>query len=315
MAHQLVKHIAVGQEFEGVYYLEGVQQKTARNGNIYTDLVIRDKSGRAFARYWNQVKKVKAGCYIMLHASVEEYMGEPRIIIAAFKAVPKPDDMSGLVPHAENHEADLEAYGKYEEELTALAEKVSDDTCIAVYNGVFENADYVNAFATSPCSLEPHYGCVGGLLNCTVRTTAIALDVSEHYGFTPFERYVLLASGLLCKIGAVPAFEIDGGCFVKETERGALLGTGPLSLKMIAAAAHSVKGVKQETALRMTHAVSAANGVTQAMTKEAMVLTEAHKLDATMVHASDFIAQDLNASDVFTAWDSQTRRRYYKGPK
>ena len=314
MEHQLIKHTKVGREFEGIYYLEGVQQKTARNGNIYADLVIRDKSGRAFARYWNPVKKAKSGCYIAVHASVEEYMDEPRIIIAAFEVVPKPDDMSNLIIHAKDHDSDLAAFGKFEEQLKALAGKVSDDTCVAVYNGVFEDEKYVNAFAGAPCSLEPHYGRVGGLLNCTVRTTAIALDVSEHYGFTPFERYVLLASGLMCKVGAVLSFEFDG-CFVKETERGVLLGTGPLSLKMIAAVAHSAKGVKQGTVLRMTHAIAAANDTTKAMTKEAIVLAEAYRLDATMVHASDFIAQDLNVSDVFTAWDSQTRRRYYKGLK
>ena len=53
-------------------------------------------------------------------------------------------------------------------------------------------------------------------------------------------------------------------------------------------------------------------GVTP-MTKEALMLHSAWKVDSQMVEALDFIDSDVNEGDDFTAWDPTLRRRYYTG--
>ena len=49
------------------------------------------------------------------------------------------------------------------------------------------------------------------------------------------------------------------------------------------------------------------------MTKEAMALNSAYRLDSEMVHAMDFVENDMNDSEDFTAFDPVLRRRYYTG--
>jgi hypothetical protein len=71
---------------------------------------------------------------------------------------------------------------------------------------------------------------------------------------------------------------------------------------------------EQETVIRILHAVVSYDGKSVVpMTKEAMVLSAAYRNDSEMVDAMDFIADDSNLSEEFTAYDSSTGRRYYTG--
>jgi len=49
------------------------------------------------------------------------------------------------------------------------------------------------------------------------------------------------------------------------------------------------------------------------MTKEAMVLAGVVKMDGEVVDSLDFIANDVNENEEFTAFDPRTKRNYYRG--
>jgi 3'-5' exoribonuclease len=312
-AHQLIKHVEVGQDFEGVYYVESVQQKVAKNGNVYADIALRDKSGRTYARYWSSVKKVKKGDYVAVHANVEEYMGAKQVVIREMLRVDSPDDMTNLISHCKTLEQDK---GRFADLLKSLQEHDVEGTCFAVADRIFGDTEFFQNFVSVPCSVVPHYGCVGGLLHHTVRTTDMALCVSRHYDFDDFERCILIAAGLLHRIGAVDSYTIEG-CSPIETTKGILLTTELLTVKRVTAAAHTVLGEEKvmmsDTVVRLMHAIASHGGLVKAMTKEAMVLSEICRTDANVVSAFDFIAQDPNDNDEFTAWDSTKKRRYFKG--
>jgi len=84
--------------------------------------------------------------------------------------------------------------------------------------------------------------------------------------------------------------------------------------RVVAALSKDGKVPDQDTVIRILHAVASYDARCVApMTKEAMVLSSAYRNDSEMVDAMDFIANDQNPSEEFTAYDPSTGRRYYVG--
>jgi len=143
----------------------------------------------------------------------------------------------------------------------------------------------------------------------------------RSYGLSPYEISLALSAALLSRIGGIDAYcFVD--CSAQETKMGALLGMNNLTMtrvssalkRVVARMAKEKKKPSQDAVVRLLHAISSCheNGVA-AMTKEAMVLAAAYRIDSEMVHAIDFMAQDVNDADDFTAFDPVLRRRYYTG--
>ena len=51
------------------------------------------------------------------------------------------------------------------------------------------------------------------------------------------------------------------------------------------------------------------------MTKEAIILASVYRTDREIVDAVEFIQNDVNATEEFTAYDPILKRRYYTGCK
>jgi hypothetical protein len=51
------------------------------------------------------------------------------------------------------------------------------------------------------------------------------------------------------------------------------------------------------------------------MTKEAIILAAAYRMDNELVEAIEFMANDTNTSEKFTAYDASMGRRYYMGKR
>ena len=74
------------------------------------------------------------------------------------------------------------------------------------------------------------------------------------------------------------------------------------------------KAADQDAVIRILHAVSSyGGGELLPMTKEALILNAAYRSDTEVVTAMDFIENDTNEGDEFTAYDRATGRRFYTG--
>lgn len=145
--------------------------------------------------------------------------------------------------------------------------------------------------------------------------------MADAYSLSEQDKTVLLASALLFRIGVIDAFEFRD-CMPVITKRGILLGINNLSMTRVSSALRRVvsilskegKAADQEVVIRILHAVSSydAHSV-MPMTKEWMILAAAYRTDSEMVDAMDFISNDTNSSEEFTAYDPARGRKYYTG--
>jgi hypothetical protein len=84
--------------------------------------------------------------------------------------------------------------------------------------------------------------------------------------------------------------------------------------KMTQEAKLAGKTISQESIIRILHAVIASDEKTvKPATREAMVLAITARSDVETVKAFDFMANDQNNTEEFTAFDPRRGVRYYRG--
>ena len=198
---------------------------------------------------------------------------------------------------------------------------MGNETCGRLVDEVLGSKDFYPKFVSNPGSATPHYGRQGGLLANTVRVTDGCIKLSDDYRLSEKERAILIAAAMLHRVGGVDAFGFMD-CMPKESTRGKLLGVNMLTVSRISIALRRVNALAKEekwsldrdAVLRVLHAIVSYDGNSVLpKTKEAMVLSAVAKSDADMVEAMDFIENDLNTSEEFTAYDPKMRREYYRG--
>jgi 23S rRNA maturation-related 3'-5' exoribonuclease YhaM len=319
--HALIGHQNIGDTFQGTYYVESVYIKQTVQKKDYSDFTLRDKSGPRNVKFWGVVQDVAKGDFVFISAGVDDYQGNPSIVAKNVEKADTPTDLSDYIPVYDDSDKQATRFDEIRAELKAVETKTGDDLPGTIVDEVYGNSGFFQKFVLAPGSAASHYGKEGGLLANTVRLADAAIMNASHYNLTDSEKAVLIASALLCRIGAIDAYSfID--CMPTETKRGALLGMNNLTLgrvqsalrRALASFKKAKKAVSQDTVLRILHAVSSIDGqCVTPMTKEALVLHSAYVTDTDMVEAIDFIETDINEDDEFTAWDPAMKRRYYTG--
>jgi 23S rRNA maturation-related 3'-5' exoribonuclease YhaM len=316
--HVFLRNVAVGETFSGVYYLEKSFIRVAKNGNKFSDLTLRDRSGSVFARFWGEVNA--SSCWVEASFSVEEYQGNKSIVAQNIAECEEPEDMSNYVPLSETIETDKDSLAEIISSVTEYDAESKNDTCSAILADIFRNG-FVKKFETAPASAFPSYGRIGGLLSYTIAVTESVKATALRFGFTAQEKAIALTAALLHRIGAAYAFDIID-CAPKETDRGVLIGSLNIGLSKLMNTVNRINFARKESEIkldetvadRIMHAmVSAEPDGIKPMTREAIVLQGSVAVVRELSDASDFIANDVNGKETFTAHDPVTKRRYFKG--
>jgi len=319
--HHLIAHQDVGDSFGGTYYVEQCAVKLTAQGKKYTDMMLRDKSGSRPVKFWGTIDKMKKGDFVFAAINVEDYMGAPSMIARNIERALPPDDLSDHIPVYEDVDEHAQTFDDLRDELQKLCDDTKDQTCGLLVDEVFRDSKTFTKFATVPGSERPHYGRQGGLMACTVRVAMACKMMAESYGIKSHEKAILLAGAILHRVGGVDAFGFED-CMPCMTRNGRLLGVGNLTLTRVQSALkRAVKNAKEtkkpvdmDSIVRTMHLIaSTGEAEVQPMTQEALILANARKMDVELVEAIDFIENDLNVDDEFTAWDPKMRRRFYRG--
>jgi 23S rRNA maturation-related 3'-5' exoribonuclease YhaM len=315
MSHALITHQNIGDDFSGTYYVESAYIKQTVTNKDYTDMVLRDKSGARPVKHWGTVKDLAKGCWAFVAGCVEEYQGNPSIIVRNVEIVNEPDELDDYIPVYEGCEELADQFDSIKDMIK------NDETCSLLIDEIYRNGSFFDRFVRCPASDGSKYGKRGGLLASVVKLANLSLDAGKSLELSDYETSIILTSALLCQVGATDAYGFED-CMPVMTKRGLLLGTANLTMTRVSSALRRVigsakaegKSVDQETIIRILHAITSSNencGV-KPMTKEAMILESMLRLQNEIVDAVDFIDSDVN-DDEFTAFDPRMRRRYYRG--
>ena len=321
--HALLAHQDLGTTFEGVYLVESFFIKKTKQNQDYTDLTLRDRSGRRDVKYWGVLPVLKKGDFIRIWAIVEGYMGGTSIVAKQAEREEPPTDLSDYIPVYGDSNQNASLFDTLQTTLAETEKKIGDSTASLLVKEVYGNGSFFQKFLVAPGSAKPHYGRQGGLLANIARVADQCQKAMSSYGLSDMEQVVLTASSLLFRVGAVEAFEFKDYTLT-ETKRGILLGVDNLTMGRITSALRRVvtqleaekKTANLDIVTRIFHAIASySNGVIKPMTKEAIILAAVYRTDAEMVEVTEFIENDTNVNEEFTAYDSDLRRRFFTGCK
>lgn len=312
--HFFIKNAKVSDIFSGIYFIENIYERVAKNGKTYTDFILRDKSGSSLVRHWGVLEGVaKKGTWLHVSIKVEEYQGQPQLIMESGEPVDQPIEMGNYISISSTLEKDIETFHKIVKLIEDLSIKAKIPLCFNLIKHVFKD-EFLSNFFNAPFSTTPYYGCKGGLLAHTIKIAWLANETGKLYQLSNKERVILLTSCLLHAVGVLDGYSMES-LLPTENKVSLIMGKTNLSIMALERILSSI-GIENEedkdTALRIRHCVAVCGyNAVKPMTKESVILAQSCSTDFHIVEAIDSITQD-SSSDEITTTSPNLKRRFVK---
>jgi 3'-5' exoribonuclease len=318
MDRQFMGQLADGDSVDEVYLVVEKQLRANRNGNLYLQLDLRDRTGAMGARLWNVGEPVfrtfEAGDFLHVKGKVQLFQGALQMILSHIERVPKEEvDLTDFLPHTEKD------VSKLYERLRALLMKLEEPHLRALGECFLMDQDFVQAFCRAPAGIRIHHAYLGGLLEHVVTL----LDAAERIAglYPELNRDLLMMGVFLHDIGKVRELTYDQS-FAYSNE-GQLLGHLIIGVEMLDAKVKQVvelleEPFPEELRLRLAHMILSHHGSYEfgspklPMTPEAIALHYLDNLDAKVHIFLRAIREDRGPS-LWTSFNPSLDRRLFKG--
>ncbi len=106
MSRQFVQQMADGDTIEEVYLVVDKQVRANRNGNMYLQIELRDRSGSISARLWNaaepMVRSFETGDFLLVQGKVQLFQGALQMILSRLDRMETEKvELADFLPHTE----------------------------------------------------------------------------------------------------------------------------------------------------------------------------------------------------------------------
>src|SRR4051812_21176099 len=107
MPRRFVQQLTDGETIDEVYLVADKQLRANRNGNLYLQLDLRDRTGSISARLWNageaQARIFEPGDFLQIKGKVQLFQGALQIILTNFdKHEARGVELTDFLPHTEH---------------------------------------------------------------------------------------------------------------------------------------------------------------------------------------------------------------------
>src|SRR5437016_10860008 len=106
MSRRFVQQLADGDPVDEVYLVTDKQLRANRNGNLYLQLELRDRTGSMSARLWNAgeplARSFESGDFVHIKGKVQLFQGALQIILSHVDRAPAEKvELAEFLPHTE----------------------------------------------------------------------------------------------------------------------------------------------------------------------------------------------------------------------
>src|SRR5262249_15678443 len=175
MARQFVQQLADGDSVDEVYLVSDKQLRANRNGNLYLQLELRDRSTAMSARLWNVGEHVfrsfDTGDFLHVKCKVQLFQGALQMILSHIDRVESEKGQLGeFLPHTEHD------VSKLLERLRGSLRRLGNPHVKALAECFLMDEDFLRDFSQAPAGVRNHHAYIGGLLEHVVTL----LDAAER---------------------------------------------------------------------------------------------------------------------------------------
>jgi 3'-5' exoribonuclease len=308
-----------GDTIEEVYLVADKQLRAARNGNLYLQAELRDRTGAIVARLWNasehMFRAFDTGDFLLVKGKIQTFQGSLQMILTHFDRVEgEKVDLADFLPHTEHD------VSKLLERLRGYLLRLSNPHLRALVECFLMDDRFMRDFCRAPAGIRNHHAFLGGLLEHVVTL----LDAADRLlGLYPeLDRDLLLCGVFLHDLGKVR--ELTYERTFAYTDEGQLIGHLVIGVEMLNEKVPRVRDLTgepfpSELLWRLKHMILSHHGTYEfgsprlPMTPEAIALHQLDNFDAKVHTFTRDIRDDPNANASWTPYNQSLQRRLYKG--
>lgn len=319
MSRRFIQELTEQEAIDEVFLLSDKQQRTNRQGSMYLQLRLTDRSGTLTGMLWNATDAVadgfEAGDYVRIRGTTQNYNNSLQMIVRHVERVPSEEvtesDFTTIdSAHIERQTERLRSHlqGLRNRYLRALAESFLMDQAL------------VELLTSAPAGIKNHHAYRGGLLDHVVNMLDVAQAIAPCYPQLDLD---LLKIGVfLHDLGKVKELSFERE--FSYSDEGQLighivLGVELLNEKMRETEQNLGEDVPEELRLRVKHMIVSHHGQyefgspTLPMTLEAIALHFLDNLDARMQSAGLLLREDVSGDSRWTSYQANVGRKLFKG--
>jgi 3'-5' exoribonuclease len=319
MTRRYVSQLANGEALEEVYLVADKQVRANRQGNLYLQISLRDRTGTIDARLWNvteeQTRRFEPGDYLRIRGKVQVHQGALQVIVSGVE----PADTAGLEPTEFLPQPPCDV-AKLTARLRQLLMGLNNPHLRALAECFLIDDRFLARFTAAPAGVSNHHAYRAGLLDHVVTMMNAADRIADLY--PEIDRDVLLCGIFLHDVGKID--ELSYEQTFAYTDAGQLVGHLVLGVKLLDEKVRRTSDLTgepfpAELHLRLEHMILSHHGALEygspklPMTPEAIALHYLDNLDAKVHHFAREIRDDPARGSSWTPYHAGLQRRLFKG--
>lgn len=311
-----LKEIDGNGTVEGFVLVKNCDKKTAKNGSMFLDMHLADKTGEINAKMWDFreggfVPEINS--IVKVRGVISEYNGTPQLRIDRIRAKWDNDnvDMSDIIPSSDYT-------GIYM--MKTIRDKVSafkTESLKKLVTAVLD--EYGDKMIDCPAAFKLHHAIRGGLLMHTLSIVKMCECVASIY--PTVDRELLISGAILHDVCKTQEFVISSSGLVDGyTAEGTLVGHLVMGAIMIDRIAKE-NDIDKDTAMLLEHMLISHHGepefgaATRPLFLEAEILSELDSLDANIYEIESCLADVAPREFSNRQWALHDRKFYNHGRK
>ena len=318
MPRRYINQLGHQEAVHEVFLAADKQLRPNRNGNLYLQVELRDRTGALATRVWNATESLynsfENGDFVLVEGTTQVYQGALQLIASQITPVSGDEvDAADFMPLSQA------AIDRLAARLAELLRGMSNPHLRTLAECFLLDTQFMARFAQAPAGVKNHHAYHGGLLEHVVNVMELARLVAGRYEMLDDD--LLLMGAFLHDAGKIEELAYQRG--FSYTDEGQLIGHVVMGVAMLEAKlaeAERLAGepVPTELALRLKHMIVSHHGAYEfgspklPMTLEAVALNLIDNVDAKLHGWQQLMRDDPNADSRWTNFNQQLGRKLFK---
>ena len=318
MTRTFINQLTDGTKFDEVYLASEKQLRPNRQGNLYLQLRLSDKTGSLTAMMWNadqrDYESINNGDFVRVQGSSQVYNGSVQVIAKSVAAIDRDSiDESHFVA------MDVQAIEKLSERLTSLLRESDNTQLQTLAEAYLIDEDFMAKFKSAPAGIKNHHAYKGGLLQHVVDLMELARFVGDKYD--NLDADLLVMGAFLHDSGKIDELFYDRDFGYSDDGQligHMVMGVEILTQKISEAEKLSGEPFPDELVVKLKHLIMSHHGEPDhgspvvPMTLEGIALNLLDCLDARLASVTQMIEDDVNTDSRWTTYNPAIGRKIYK---
>jgi len=321
MTRRFINQLGENENIDQVFIANGKQLRPNRQGNLYLQVSLSDRSGIVNAMQWNANQTVydsfENGDYVIAQGTTQFFNGNLQIIVQKLTTADP-----ARVDEAEFHVLSNESIGQLLVQLRQFVDSISNVQLKSLACFYLDNDELVSKLSQAPAGVKNHHAYQGGLLHHVVSLMELVDVVAPKY--PDVDRDLVLIGVLLHDLSKIDELSYQKG--FEYTDEGQLVGHLVMGVELLGKMIRDWEAANSDVflndlAIQLKHLIVSHHGEYEygspklPMTLEAVMLHFLDNMDAKLFQFSQAMSSEANPDSQWTPYIASLGRKLYKNSR